>query len=238
MKVWFGARSAGVGIVILDSPDYPATLRSYRVGGRLYAPPVLYVRPPVSLNRRFIAVVGTRRCTEWGRSTAYRVGELIAKTGFTLVTGLAECVDAEATRGALEAGGLAVGVRPWLEPLTLPREARELLARYRGRLLVVSEHYKRPNANASMLYYLRNRIIAGMSELVVVVEARLGGGSMHQATWALGAGKPLVVFKHPIPGSEYHAAYETYRRLGATTVETLGEVEDILTKLANNPHQL
>jgi predicted Rossmann fold nucleotide-binding protein DprA/Smf involved in DNA uptake len=61
----------------------------------------------------------------------------------------------------------------------LPRESRRLLERHGG-LTLASEHYtKPPTASPGSLYYLGNRVIAGMSELVVVVEARPGGGAMH-----------------------------------------------------------
>jgi len=60
------------------------------------------------------------------------------------VTGLAECIDASATLGALEAGGLAIGIRPWLKPLQLPGESRRLLEVYGDRIALASEHYIKP----------------------------------------------------------------------------------------------
>jgi predicted Rossmann fold nucleotide-binding protein DprA/Smf involved in DNA uptake len=87
-----------------------------------------------------------------------------------------------------------------------------------------------------MLYYMRNRIIAGMSDLVVVVEARPEGGSMHQITWSIRCGKRLAIYEHPDPKSEYYKAYQRYRSYSRTvalkTIEDLGELLETLRALA------
>jgi len=233
---------SNVGVIPFYSPHYPRELRSYRTGSpSIYPPLVLYVKPPVSLGALdYIAVVGTRRCSGWGREVAYRVGSLIAEKGYTLVTGLAECIDEYATKGALEAGGITVGVRPWLEPLTLPRGTRVLIDRYGGGVAVTAEHFSKPIVS-KMLYYLRNRVIAGMAKLVVVVEAREGGGSMHQIEWALKHGKPLAIFEHPERGSQYYWAFLKYMDVSKLSrggsqfyvIRSLEELAEILSsKLA------
>jgi DNA processing protein len=226
----------GVAFIPFYSPDYPEALRRYRLGTSVYRPLGLYVKPPVSLNGRFVGVVGTRDCSEWGRRVAWETGRLVAQAGFTLVTGLAECIDASATLGALEAGGLAVGIRPWLKPLQLPLESRRLLEAYGDRIALASEHYIKPPVSPRMLYYMRNRIIAGMSNLVVVVEARPEGGSMHQITWSIRCGKRLAIYEHPDPKSEYYKAYQRYRSCSGTvtlkTIEDLGELLETLRALA------
>ncbi len=215
----------GVAFIPFYSPDYPEALRRYRPKAPVYRPLGLYVKPPVSLNGRFVGVVGTRSCTGWGRRVAWETGRLVAQAGFTLVTGLAECIDTSATLGALEAGGLAVGIRPWLKPLQLPGESRRLLEAYGDRMALASEHYIKPAVSPKMLYYMRNRVIAGMSDLVIVVEARPEGGSMHQITWSIRCGKQLAIYEHPDPESEYYKAYQRYRR--HTRVITLKRVEDL-----------
>jgi DNA processing protein len=222
----------GVGFAPFHSPGYPEALRGYRLGGSAHRPLILFTKPPASLVGGFVGVVGTRSCTEWGRRVAYDVGRLVAQAGFTLVTGLAECIDASATLGALEAGGPAVGIRPWLKPLQLPRESRRLLEAHGDRIVLASEHYTRPrNASPKTLYYMRNRVIAGMSDLVVVVEARPGGGAMHQVEWSLKHGRRLAVLEHPDAGSEHHKAYETLAGAGATTVKTPEDLGELLEKL-------
>jgi len=235
---------SGVGVIPFYSPYYPDELRTYRTGSlSVYPPLILYVKPSVSLNSfRYVAVVGTRECSNWGRETAYRVGSLIAEMGYAVVTGLAKCIDEYATRGALERGGVAAGVRPWLEPPALPEETRAVVEAHRDRVVLVAEHFRRPPVKSvNMLYYLRNRIIAGMAKLVVVVEARERGGSMHQVEWALKHGRPLAIFEHPDRNSEYYRAYLKYleyfnrlahRRPQLHRVRSAEELADILSKLS------
>jgi len=99
---------SGAGLIPFYSPYYPDELRTYSD-----LPLVLYVRPPAPLNSfKYVAVVGTRECSDWGKMIAYKVGSLIAEMGYTIATGLAKCIDEYAAKGALECGGAAVGVRP------------------------------------------------------------------------------------------------------------------------------
>jgi len=228
---------AGIGVIPFYSPYYPDELRTYRD-----PPLVLYVRPSVSLNAfRYVAVVGTRECSNWGKEVAYRVGSLIAEMGYAVVTGLAKCIDEYATRGVLKRSGTAVGVRPWLEPPALPKETKMMVETYRDSVVLVAEHFRKPPVKSvGMLYYLRNRIIAGMAKLVVVVEAREHGGSMHQVEWALKRGRPLAIFEHPDKSSEYYKAYLEYldhfnrlmhRRPQLYRVRSVEELVNILSEI-------
>jgi len=233
---------AGIGIIPFYSPHYPDELRAYRTGSSsIYPPLVLYVKPPVSLSSfRYIAIVGTRRCSDWGRETAYRVGSMVTELGYIVVTGLAQCIDEYASKGALDRGGVVVGVRPWLEPLALPRETKMLVKKYGKEVVIIAEHFRKPAVSPKMLYYLRNRIIAGIAKLVIVVEARENGGSMHQIEWALRHGKPLAIFEHPDKDSPYYRAYLryleysnklSYRKPQLYQVKSVEELREVLSKL-------
>jgi hypothetical protein len=111
----------GVGFAPFHSPGYPEALRGYRLGGALHRPLGLFTRPPAGLPPCcYVGVVGTRSCTRWGRRAAYEVGRVAAEAGFALATGLAECVDAGATLGALEAGARPWGSGPGSNPSCYP----------------------------------------------------------------------------------------------------------------------
>ncbi len=236
------AKSLGVKIVPFFSREYPCELLRYKTDTDfIYPPLVLYVRNLcIDLNSKpMIAVVGTRECTEWGRNIAYELGKALAKHGWIVVTGLAEGIDSAVALGALETGGYVVGVRPWLEPLTLPDEARKLLKRFPERTVIVSENlfkpYIRSKQSIDYLYYLRNRIIAGMSKAVVVVEARYRphSGSMHQIELALKRKKPVIIFEHPIKDSIYWRAFEKYVAKGAYIAKDVDNAIEILKKIIN-----
>ncbi|RUM46724.1 MAG: hypothetical protein DSY37_04600 [Hyperthermus sp.] len=221
----------GVWITPFTSRLYPCELLRYPArGDHLYPPLVLYwIGARINTNEKpAIAVVGTRRCSSRGRRLAREIGRMLAKHGLILVTGLAECIDTEAARGALEEGGVVIGVRPWLKPLSLPQEAKQLLRYLHSGLAVTSENPLKPaRGSVKRLYFLRNRIIAGMAKLVIVVEAQPTGGSMHQIELALKRGKPVAIYK-PKPNTPHYKAYENYLSKGAKSFKTLDELEKIM----------
>jgi Predicted Rossmann fold nucleotide-binding protein involved in DNA uptake len=208
---------------------FPILLKSYSL-----CPKGLYVTPPLDISRRrFIGVVGTRFCSDWGCRTAREVGKFIASKGFSLVTGLASGIDLCTSLSVLEYGGFVVGVRPWLRPLNLPLKAKKLIEEYRGKVVLISEYYVRPpNVGLKYLYFLRNRIIAGISELVIIIEARTKGGSLHQIKWCIMEGKPLAVFKHPYVGSDYYRAYEKLKKYRGIII--FKDIDDLKSYIEKN----
>jgi predicted Rossmann fold nucleotide-binding protein DprA/Smf involved in DNA uptake len=74
-----------------------------------------------------------------------------------------------------------------------------------------------------------------MSELVIVVEARPGGGTMHQVEWSLKHGRRLAVLEHPHEGSDHHKAFKTLAGAGATTVKTPEDLRGLLEELKRGP---
>jgi len=131
-----------------------------------------------------------------------------------------------------------VGVRPWLKPFTIPQETKRIWWYHRDKVILVAEHYRRPPGHHAHIYYLRNRLIAGMSRLVVVVEAKPGGGTTHMEEWALRHGKPLAIFEHPDKESIYHKGYlwfvkaaEKYEGAVLHTVRTVEELEELIKRL-------
>lgn len=234
--------SMGIEIIPFYSSRYPCELLRYRTGTDfIYPPLVLYARNLLvdPNSRPIIAVVGTRRCSEWGRRVAYELGRELASRGIVVVTGLAEGIDASAALGAVEARGYVIGVRPWLEPPSLPEESRRLVERHGDRISLVSENPFKPASSrraVNYLYYLRNRIIAGMAKAVIVVEARLEphSGSMHQIELALKRGKPVVIMRHPEKDSVYWRAFETYVSRGAVPVQSVEEALSTVKRLVED----
>lgn len=207
----------GVFATPFFDPRYPCELLRYPAyGDVLYPPLMLYWSREFDANARpAVAVVGTRRCSEEGRKTARELGRALAFRGYVVVTGLAECIDAEAARGALDAGGVVIGVRPWLRPLTLPKESTPLAKR----VVIVSERLEKPAGDVRRLYFFRNRIIAGIAKAVVVVETRQAGGTTHMLKLAVG--RPVYVFPH--------GAYSQFVHAGAVLVRDVSELLDYMS---------
>jgi DNA processing protein len=172
-----------LGFPIDDLPEPPAVLLAE--GDR-----------PDALGQPRVAVVGTRAATPHGLDDAYELGAVLARAGVTVVSGLAIGIDAAAHEGALDAGGAVVGVVGTGLDVVYPRRHRVLFERVRGAGLLVSElGYGVPPRRRS--FPVRNRIIAGLAGVVVVVEATLKGGARITAERALEYGRTVMAY----PGS-------------------------------------
>jgi DNA processing protein len=150
-----------------------------------------------------VAVVGARAATLYGRSVARELAAGLAAAGAVVVSGLARGIDAEAHRGALDAGGRTVAVLPCGPDLLYPPEHRGLAEAISARGAVVTElplgtRPRRP------LFALRNRLISGLARAVVVVEARRRSGSLITARHAADQGADVFAVPGPItaPTSE------------------------------------
>jgi DNA processing protein len=204
--------------------NFPARLRA------IYdPPPALYLRgvgSPELLAGRGVAVVGARACSPYGAQVARMLGRELATAGLVVVSGLARGVDGEAHRGALESGGLTVAVLGCGIDRDYPASHAPLSRRIEERGLVVSE-YEPGVEPAPWRFPARNRIIAGLCEAVVVVEARERSGALITADFALEEGREVFA----VPG-EITAALSNgtnaLLKLGATPLTSTTDVLDAL----------
>jgi DNA processing protein len=186
-------RRAGVAVLTLADPQYPGRLRQIAL-----PPPVLFVRgDAASMSRaRAVAVVGTRRPTEVGRGTASRIAEAVAGLGATIVSGLALGIDASAHAAAVRGGNPTVAVigggHARLYPAGNRRLAEQIVA---GGGAVISE-FAPDTVPTRGTFPRRNRIISGLADATVVVEAGVRSGALTTAAWALEQGRGL----HIVPG--------------------------------------
>ena len=186
-------RRAGLRVLLRVDDAYPARLR--RVG---LPPPVLYVRGSIgSLDRpRAVAVVGTRRPTQAGRATAARIADAIGSLDATVVSGLAYGIDAAAHTAAVAAGCPTVGVIGGGHERLYPAAHRGLVRRMvDGGGAVISE-FAPETSPMKGTFPRRNRIISGLSDATVVVEAGARSGALTTAAWALEQGRGLYL----VPG--------------------------------------
>jgi len=192
-------------------------------------PPALYLRgsgEPELLGRRAVAVVGARSCSPYGAQVARMLGRELATAGLLVVSGLARGIDGEAHRGALEAGLPTVGVLGCGIDRDYPAVNATLSRRIEEEGLVVSE-YEAGVEPAPWRFPARNRIIAGLCEAVVVVEARERSGALITADFALEEGREVFA----VPGeitSALSAGSNALLKLGATPLTGVGDVLDAL----------
>src|SRR5436305_1684250 len=165
--------------------DFPPLLRA------IHDPPAgLFLRgaeEPAVLSRPAVAVVGARASSGYGASVARSLGRELAAAGLVVVSGLARGIDAEAHRGARDAGGATVAVLGCGIDRDYPASHAELARRVAAGGLIVSE-YAPGVEPAPWRFPARNRIVAGLCAVTVVVEARERGGALITAALALEEG--------------------------------------------------
>ncbi len=169
-----------------------------------------------------VAIVGARACSAYGRQIARSVARELASAGLVVVSGLARGVDAEAHRGALEAGGITVAVLGCGIDRDYPAANRELARQVAASGLVVSE-YAPGVEPAPWRFPARNRIVAGLCSASVVVEARERSGALITADFALEEGREVFA----VPGeitSALSAGSNALLRLGATPLTCAQDV--------------
>lgn len=179
-----------INVVQPGDPGYPARLTKYED-----APPNLFVRGAVPSGPS-VAVVGTRKCTAYGRDVAHAYGVAIARAGWTLVSGLARGIDGAAHTGTVAVGGRGVGVLGCGSDVRYPRTTHHLqqgLLGYGGAIVTEYPPGVRPEA---WRFPPRNRIIAGLADAVVVIEAAERGGALITALRAAEYGVPVFA----VPG--------------------------------------
>lgn len=144
-----------------------------------------------------VAIVGTRGATTYGERVADSLGYAFAAAGVPVVSGLARGIDAAAHRGALRAGGRTIAVLGTGVDVPYPAGHRALHAEIAARGLLIAEQEPGARANAGS-FPLRNRIIAALSRLVIVVEAPHKSGAMNTVEQALGLGRAVAAVPGPI----------------------------------------
>ena len=225
----------------IEPPRAPAPPREIRRDDPLYpplllslddAPDALYARGDATLlHETAAAVVGARRATSLGLEMGERLGAGLAAAGVVVVSGCAIGIDAAAHRGALEAGGATVAVLAGGLDVAVPPSNRRLASRIlREGGCLAGEH---PDGVPPARYSFprRNRIIAGLARVVVVVEAARHSGALITARLALAAGREVMAVPgHPL--QEEFAGSNTLLTDGARPVT---KVEDVLEELKGLP---
>lgn len=218
-----GLEAKDVRWIPRSDPGFPR-----RLAGIHDPPPGLFVRGSADLGlleRPTVAVVGARACSAYGTQVAFALGRELAAAGAVVVSGLARGVDAAAHRGALEAG-TTVAVLGCGIDRDYPRAHADLGRRIAEWGLILSE-YPPGVEPAPWRFPARNRIVAGLSEATVVVEARARSGALITADLALDEGRDVLA----VPGeitSALSAGSNGLLRLGAVPVTSTGDVLEVL----------
>ncbi len=205
-------------IITLQHQDYPALLKEISD-----PPPILYAKGDIKLlHRAQIAIVGARKATQHGSQTAYQFAEALGKNGFIITSGLALGIDSASHRGALDNNQLTIAVLGTGLGHIYPRQNRSIFDKIATNGLIISE-FPISQGPRPQNFPRRNRVISGLSQGILVVEAALKSGSLITARLALEQGRDVFA----VPGSIHNPLAKGCHKLikeGAKLVETLADI--------------
>lgn len=220
------AERVGAGVVSMQDAHYPARLRELRD-----APPVLFARGTLeSATPPAVAIVGTRNASGYGVRVAKAIAAACVRAGISVVSGLARGIDAAAHEAALAQGGRTVAVLGTGIDITYPRGHRLLQERIAHDGLVLSEQVP-GDAGYAGTFPRRNRLIAALADVTVVVEAGEGSGALITADHALELGRTVAC----VPNAIDIASARGSNRLLKDHAEPILSPDDVLTLLDMAP---
>jgi DNA processing protein len=225
-EVAYRSALTAAGFVWLARSDakFPPRLRAIHD-----PPPGLFLRgelPFDQLRRPAVAIVGARACSDYGAHVARTLARELAREGVVVVSGLARGVDGWAHRGALEGAGVTVAVLGCGIDRDYPRAHGTLARQITERGLIVSE-YPPGVAPAPWRFPARNRIVAGLVDAVVVVEARDRSGALITADFALEEGREVLAVPGEITAG-LSKGTNALLRLGAVPATSADDVLEVL----------
>ncbi|APZ91375.1 DNA-processing protein DprA [Fuerstiella marisgermanici] len=218
------ARCVDLGVKLRrkHTPGYPTGLNAVDD-----APGILYVRGTFEPRDELaVGIVGSRRCTSYGRRQAERMAGSLVRAGFTIISGLARGIDGAAHRGALNAGGRTIAVMATGVKEIYPPEHADLAIDITRSGAVVSE-FPLDQKPRPGLFPQRNRIISGMSLGVIVVEATRNSGALYTARHAMEQGREVFAVPGQVDSLASAGCHDLIRE-GATLIRN---VEDVLAEL-------
>jgi DNA processing protein len=224
-QVWDQIQTQKIQVITWDDETYPRRLKEID-----QPPPVLYVLGELLPEDEWaVAIVGTRRITSYGRQVTEEIASTLARSGITVVSGLARGVDGVAHQAALNAGGRTLAVLGSGVNRVYPPEHRRLAEQISARGALVSDYALGTPPEASN-FPPRNRIISGLALAVVVVEAGETSGALITAHFAVEQGRDVFA----VPGNILAPQSQGTNRLVQQGAQPLLHVKDLLDALDLN----
>ena len=184
---------AKIRFIPVYNSEYPEKLRNIDA-----APFALYVKGSLpDKHKMSVGIVGARRCTAYGEAVALEYGQELAKYGIQIISGMARGIDGAGQRGALNVNGSTFAVLGCGTDICYPKEHKGLYEDIQQKGGILSE-YVPGTPPLSSHFPARNRIISGLSDVVLVIEAKERSGSLITADMALEQGKDVYALPGPV----------------------------------------
>lgn len=180
-----------IHLTTIHDPDYPRKLKY------INAPPfALYYKGCLPTQGVSAAIVGARQCSEYGRVTAMELGKMLGQNRINVISGMAYGIDSAGHAGALQGGGRTFAVLGCGVDVCYPANAKALYDRILSEEGGILSEYPPGTPPIARNFPARNRIISGLCDIVIVVEAKLRSGSLITADFAMEQGKEV----YAVPG--------------------------------------
>ena len=177
-----------------EHKDYPKKLKAYPD-----MPEALYIKGQLPKEEKSsVAIVGARACSTYGRIQAFQFAKTLSSAGVQIISGMAYGIDAEAHKGALEGKTPTYAILANGVDICYPAGNRNLYQRIQNDSGGIISEYPAGTRARNYFFPARNRIISGLADLVLIVEARENSGSLITAQWALEQGKTVFAVPGPV----------------------------------------
>lgn len=208
----------------IEGKDYPQALKKIA-----QVPPILYYQGTLPENENTIAIVGTRRCSGYGKSAAFSIARDLAIQGVTIISGLARGIDRAAHKGTLSGGGKTIAVlgTGLDEKSFYPKENSDLrrdILKNKGGLL---SEYPAGTKGSRFTFPRRNRLISGLAIATLVIEADFSSGAMITARWAALQKKKILALPGPVNSLNSRGPHSLIKK-GASLVENADDILNVL----------
>lgn len=190
-RAYAEVEAQGIGFVTMEDVNYPEKLRK-----TFSAPRYFYYKGSLPGERPVVAIIGARKCSHYGSEIAWRIAGELARQGVGVISGLAYGVDKAAHDGALAGGGPTYGVLGCGPDVCYPRGHRDTYDRIITTGGGIISEYPPGTQPLSWFFPQRNRIIAGLSDGILVTEARKKSGTLITVSFGLEYGKNI----YAVPG--------------------------------------
>ena len=215
-------QTSGIDLITIEQEDFPDKLRN--INNCPYG--LYYIGDLPSKDEKLIAIVGARNRSVYGQEVAYRIANELSKNGYSIISGMARGIDSDSHKGAIDAHRKTYAVLGSGVDVCYPTQNKYLYNQIIQNGGVLSENMPKTPAQARF-FPLRNRIISGLCDALIVVEAKSKSGSLISADYAIEQGKDVYV----VPGRISDSLSEGCNRLIDQGAHIILSIEDLLDKM-------
>ncbi len=211
------------------SSEYPDNLKN------IHSPPLIIYVKGILPNKetKYVTIVGSRRCSQYGKDVAFELGKQLSKYKVCVVSGMAYGIDTFAHKGVISSNGMTIAVLGCGVDVVYPKENAKLKNEIEEKGCTISEFHLNDKAMPHN-FPKRNRIMAGLSDALIVVEATMNSGTSITVNYALEEGREVLA----VPGniySKYSQGTNELIKLGATPLTSYKDIVSLLgLEKANN----